>query len=314
MGGLAGDLPVVERRALVEERRFRRVEVFRGRILVERAAAERDDTTGEVADRKHHAVAEPIVGKRDVVAGDQQAGLHHVVRRNAERAQVLLESKTLGGRIADAELELRRRIEAAVGEIAARFCAGARRERRLEEFRGELDHVVQGAAAMLLRLRLFGHLRDREPGHAGETLDRFRKGHAFGVHHEAEDVAVLAGREVVIEALLIVDEERGRALLVEGREALPLAARLLELDAPTDDLRHREAGAQLVEELRRESHGDSLASPNYRGSAAPARPIAHAVTRRAGRCPGYPQVAQGLLPLCDHPTTYFSIDLIKEPI
>ena len=43
-------------------------------------------------------------------------------------------------------------IEAAVGEIAARLGAGARRQRRLEEFRRELDDVVQRLAALLARL------------------------------------------------------------------------------------------------------------------------------------------------------------------
>src|SRR4029077_441126 len=167
--GLARDLAVVERRALVEEWRLRRVEVFGRDILLQRAAAERDDAAGEIADRKDHAVAEAIVGQRNVVAGDQQAGLDHVLVRDAERAEMLLESKTLGRRIADAELELRRRIERAIGEVAARLCAGARGERRLEELRGELDHVVQSAAAMLLRLRLLGHIGDSEPRDAGEA-------------------------------------------------------------------------------------------------------------------------------------------------
>ena len=212
---------------------------------------------------------------------------------------MLLESKTLGRRISDAETELRRRVEAAIGKIAARLCAGARGERRLEELRGELDHVVQGAAALLLRLRLLGHLGNAQAGHGGEALDRLREGDALGVHHEAEDVAVLAGREVVIKTLLVVDEERGRALLVEGREPLPLASRLLELHPPADDVRHRKPGTQLVEELRRESHGDSLIAKLPR--IARAWTLVSAAPRSAGRCPGYPQAAQGLLPLCEQP-------------
>ena len=64
-------------------------------------------------------------GTRNVVAGNQQPGLHHVLDRNAVAAQMLLEREALVGRIAEAELQLRRRIEAAVGEIAARLGAGA---------------------------------------------------------------------------------------------------------------------------------------------------------------------------------------------
>src|SRR5262249_28905194 len=216
--------------------------------------------------------------------------------------------------IADAEFELRRRTEAAVGEMAARFCPGARRERRLEELCGELDHIVQRAAAMLLRLRLLAHLRNAQARHGGEPLDRLREGDALGVLHEVEDVAVLAGREVVIETLLVVDEEGGRALPVEGRQPLPLASRLLELDLAADDVRDRKPGAQLVEELRRESHGDSLARPSYRGSPAHGLWPASPAPREAGRCPGYPQAAQGLLPLCEYLLTYLSIDLIKAAL
>jgi fatty-acyl-CoA synthase len=44
----------------------------------------------------------------------------------------------------------------------------------------------------------------------------------------------------VPELLLVVDEERRRALLVEGGEALQLAPRLLQFHAPSDHLGHRQ--------------------------------------------------------------------------
>ena len=57
------------------------------------------------------------------------------------------------------------------------------------------------------------------------------------------------------EALLVVDGERGRLLLVEGRQPDELAALLAQLHAAADHFRHRKAGAQLIEELGREAHG-----------------------------------------------------------
>ena len=54
-------------------------------------------------------------------------GLDHVLDRNAVRAEMLLQRETLARRIAEAELELRCGIEPAVGEIAARLGAVARR-------------------------------------------------------------------------------------------------------------------------------------------------------------------------------------------
>src|SRR5439155_5225250 len=50
---------------------------------------------------------------------------------------------------------------------------------------------------------------------------------------------------------------------------LPLAPRLLELYAAAHDLRHREAGAQLIKELRREAHGDlAIRGPAIIGPSA----------------------------------------------
>ena len=43
--------------------------------------------------------------------------------------------------------------------------------------------------------------------------------------------------------------------LLNGDRPDELAALLAQLHAPADHLRHREAGAQLIEELGREAHG-----------------------------------------------------------
>ena len=80
----------------------------------------------------------------------QQAGLVHHLDRHALPAEMFLQRVAFARRIADAELELRRRLKAAVGEIAARFRARARRERCLEKFRGEFDNVMQRLAAVFL--------------------------------------------------------------------------------------------------------------------------------------------------------------------
>ena len=69
MRGLRAARDVVERCAFVEERRLRRVEIFRRRVLLQRAAAEGDDAAAQIGDREHHAVAEAVEGHRNVVAG-----------------------------------------------------------------------------------------------------------------------------------------------------------------------------------------------------------------------------------------------------
>src|SRR5262249_16610646 len=87
---------------------------------------------------------------------------------------------------------------------------------------------------------------------------------------------------------LVVDEKRGRFLLVEGREPLPLTPRLLEPHAPADDLRNRKPRAQLVEELRRKAHEAGLVI-RWTSQYRPA-PDADGT---AADCPGYPQGGGG---------------------
>ena len=250
MRGLARRRDVVERRALVKQRRLRRIEVLRRNVLIERAAAEGDDAAAPIGDRKHQAVAKAVVGHRDVFAGDQKPRLDHVLDRNFQRAEMLLERVLLGRRIAEPEPELGGGGNAAVGEIAAGAGAGARRQIRLEEFGRQLDDVVQRLSALLMRLRFARHHRHRDAGLPGQPLDRLGEAHPFGLHDEIEDVAVLAGGEVKPHRFGVVDEERRRLLLVERRQPFPLAPGLAQFHALAHDFRNRKPRAQLVEELR----------------------------------------------------------------
>ena len=64
---------------------------------VERAAAEGDDAPAQIGDREHHAVAEAVVGHRDVVARDQQPGLDHVLGRTPCAPRCSFSAKRSGG-------------------------------------------------------------------------------------------------------------------------------------------------------------------------------------------------------------------------
>ena len=89
------------------------------------------------------------------------------------------------GGIADAELQLHRRRDRAVAEIAARLGAVARGQRVGEEFRRQFHHVVQRLAALLVPRGIGRHRRQRHAGHRGQPLDGFGKGDAFGLHQES---------------------------------------------------------------------------------------------------------------------------------
>src|SRR5262249_38572649 len=201
---------------------------------------------------------------------------------------MLLEREALGWGAAEAELDLRRRIEPAVGEIAARLGAFSRVQRRLEEFRRQLDDVVERLAPLVARLLCRRDLGQRDTGLRRKSLHRLGEGEPLGHHHEVENAAVLAGGEIEPGHFLVVHEKRRRFLLVEGRKSLPLTPRLLEPHAPADDLRNGKPRAQLVEELRRKAHGPG---PVIRW-ACQYGPGPGAGGRGAD-CPGYPQGAGG---------------------
>ena len=203
---------------------------------------------------EHHAVLEPVVGHRDALAVDQQAGIDHLLRLDALGRERVAQGEAFRGGIAEAELALGRRVEPAVGEIAARPRADGVVQGLFEQLLGERHHLVQRGALFLPRLALGVALRHVEPGHAGEALDRLGEGEPLDLDQEAEDVAVPPRREIVVELLLIIDEKRRRLFRAEGREAAPLAPLLAQFHPLADDLRDRQAGADFVQELGREFH------------------------------------------------------------
>gem|GEM_PF-4885504 len=167
---------------------------------------------------------------------------------------MFLQREAVRRRITEAEFQLRRGIEAAVGEIAARLGASARRKCVLEEFRSELHHVVKRLTPRIAHLVFARGLGQRHAGHLCQPLDCFREANTFRLHDEIEDAAVLAGGEIEPGLLLVVHEEGRRFLLVERRQALPLASRAHKFNALADDFRDRQPGFQLIEELRRKAH------------------------------------------------------------
>ena len=95
MGRLPRGAEIVEMVALVKQRRFRRIQIFRRHVLLERAAAKRNHAAPHIGDRKHHAVAEAIIGHRNIVAADQKTGLDHILDRDALRAEMFLQREAV---------------------------------------------------------------------------------------------------------------------------------------------------------------------------------------------------------------------------
>ena len=150
--------------------------------------------------------------------------------------------------------------EAAAAQIVEALAAHRQAKLLLEPARRQLDDLLQGCRPLdpLAFCR-----RGARHGHvdlAGQLLDRFGKGKAFGLHHEAHGIAMGAAAEAVKEALLVVDREGRRLLVMERAEASILRPRAaLQHDLAPDDVGHAEARAQFVEEARREGHRSKMA-------------------------------------------------------
>ena len=166
----------------MEQRRLRGIEIFRFGVLGERAGAEADHAVLQIHDRKHHALAEAVERQGNILAGDEQAGLDHVLDRHALAAEIFLEREALRRRVAQAKARLRRRRDGAVGEIAARAGAGARLQALFEELGGELHHFVERLAARLALLLLGRGRRHRHSGETGQPLHRLAEREPFGLH------------------------------------------------------------------------------------------------------------------------------------
>ena len=258
MRAFTGAVMIEQQRPFVEERSLRGIQVFRLGARLHRPPAEGDDAAGAVVDWKHHPVAEPVVRNRDVFPMDQQARLDHRFDARALCGQRVAQREALGRGVAETKALLHRGPKAAIGEVAARFGADRLLQVRFEELRRHRDDVGETGALFVLGRVGGADTRQWQPGHAGQPLDRFWESKALGLHQKGEGVAVLAGREVVEEALLVVDEERRRLLRTERRQASPLAPFLAQFHSRPHDLRHRQAGANLVKKFGRELHGGQI--------------------------------------------------------
>ena len=140
---------------------------------------------------------------------------------------MFLEREALAGRIAEAEFQLRCRIEAAVGEIAARLGARARGQRRLEKFGRQLHDVVQRLAPRIAlprpRCETFG---SGTPASCASRSTASGKLTPSVSITKSKMLPFLPEEKSWNQAFLIVDEERRRLLLVERRQPLEFAALL----------------------------------------------------------------------------------------
>ncbi len=230
----------VERPALVEQGRRRRVQVLRavGVAAVgpaQDAPAETGRVAGGVADREDDPRPEAVVDAVAALAGRRQADLDEVGR--ADLAALLerpAQGVPVGRRPAEVRPFDRLVAEAALAQVGeGALSRGALRQDGVVERDRGLDDVVETPAAGVLPCR---PLVDLDACTRRQEAERLRKGEPVAAHDEAEDVPSLAAAEAVPALAARRDDEARRLLAVERAEALVGRARLLQLDRLPDDV------------------------------------------------------------------------------
>ena len=226
----------------------RRVEVF-GLAVAHDAAAEGDDAAAPVGDREHDPAAEEVEAVAAILGPDEQPGLQQQVFLEALLEQGGFQRRAAVRREAEPEAaRSSRRRGRGCADRPARRCPPARaaaprtrrtppRRRRAAYSRPRPAPARPGSAAAF-----------RRPGLAGQALDRLGERQVVDAHREADDVAMRAAAEAVEEALVVVDGEGRRLLVMERAQAGMLAALADQAHAPADHFGTGEARAKLVKE------------------------------------------------------------------
>src|SRR5690349_11982404 len=210
-GLLARPVEAEEQRALVEDRRVRRVEVLR-LLVAEGARAEADDAPALVGDGEHHAVAEAVVVAVPLLAREDEARRLEGRRRDARAAGRDEEPVPARGREAEAPLLRRRAREPAPLEV--------------RRARGALEVPLEPPARPVARGQRgvlgAGEVRGRRVGPVDldarvlrEHAQRLGELDRLLLHHEGEAVPAAAAGEALPALGLGPDVEGRRALLVE---------------------------------------------------------------------------------------------------
>ena len=268
---VVGDLPrevVSVELALMEDRGIGRVEVL-GLALPQNPATEGDGVSLPVPDREHQPSPEHIKGRAAVVwrlgqrCFDQHPGVKALRHQLAEQPVARVR------RVAQLEPLHGFRRQPPLLDVGAGFRAFGRKQRLLIGTDRRLHGLFEALGALglagCIRIGL-GHV---EPGLRRQCLDCIEEGLAVVVHDKADVVAVLAAAKAVIEALLVVNVERGCLFVVEGTAGGPLAPFALQLDPRANHVRQVEPVADFIKKgWGDRRHGPALCPSSLSGKAA----------------------------------------------
>ena len=245
-------MEIVERAPLVEQWRVGRIEIFRHAIpTFQDAPAESDHPPTRVLYRQHNAMAKAIVGGA-IIGTDTHTAFHQ--HRVIEPGQGGWQRLFAFGGIAKAEFTQGFRLQPAIIQIPRRRAARAAVQIVHEPVLRLCRHIDQFCALLgLFRGNGIGG-GDFHTGFRRQLLHRVDERQSALFRHPADDIAMRAAAEAVIELFLIIDVEAGRLLVVERAASLPFPPRLGELGRAQDHGRQRDPRAQLVFPLRGDAH------------------------------------------------------------
>ncbi len=182
-------------------------------------------------------------------------------RRDVARLQRLAQPAAPVGRVAEAEPGDGLVGIAAAAQIVERRPAARLRQLVFEPLAGLFHHLLQARPVLRARALFGAFARHRQAGHAGQLFHRLGKAQPLGLHDEADDVAMGAAAEAVIELLVLADRERGGLFVVERAAGLVVLAALLEGHVLVHHVHDVDAGQQIVDELTGDAPGHILLHP-----------------------------------------------------
>src|SRR5207245_4639859 len=198
------DVQGVERRALVEERRLRRIHVFPGLVRTHRPTAEGDDPAATVLDRHHEPVPEPVI--RSVLTRAHEPGRDGLLLREALLPEIRKEPVELIRRVAEPEPLHGLGLDAPSADIGRDRLSRRRPPEGLAEI--EVGGVVRREQTLLALLLLRrAPARELDAGPLGERPQGLGGRKAVLLLEPGEDVALLATAKTVVGTPVGIDVE-----------------------------------------------------------------------------------------------------------
>ena len=175
--------------ALIEQRRFRRIQVFRLPVRIDSPPAERDHPPTIVLDWNNQPVAEPVVAWPTIVGLDDKPHLDH--RRFVDTLRQEMPLQRIAGIGRETDTKIRDSIgpqpplPRIVSSNDPRFGAKG----FLEIPAGQLSDLAERFSLCLAPFGLRVARRHRHAGLSRQPFDRFGKGKSFRFNQELEVVA-----------------------------------------------------------------------------------------------------------------------------